>query len=178
MKLVALTTEILEKSLENAYRKHCSDTTSDRFMEGDFAEVDMDEFMEQGSGVDLDEGSNDPAFDIIETVQRETIFVDPEEDDSVLDRAGVVDPELERMADKEDMMHLLAGEGEEADEGKEDMPSTLLGAMSSKGDVWNSLFRFVVRLRSSSGGCDVRWVPNARHVRRASSKLNWHQCLG
>ena len=58
------------------------------------------------------------------------------------------------------------------------LPSTLKEAMDAGGCRFNALFRLSVKLRSSKGGCDVPWVPNARNARRSSKKLNWHQHLG
>lgn len=61
------------------------------------------------------------------------------------------------------------------DSGK--LPATLSDALSRPGDFFNALWRLVVKLRSAPGGCDCHWLPNAENVRRASRKLNWHQCL-
>lgn len=58
------------------------------------------------------------------------------------------------------------------------LPSSLLEAVQMKGDLFNSLFRLLVRLRSAKGGMDTMWIRNSRNSRRASRSLNWHQQLG
>ncbi|CAK9003093.1 ZnF_CDGSH domain-containing protein [Durusdinium trenchii] len=55
------------------------------------------------------------------------------------------------------------------------LPSTLTEALQMKGDMWNNLFRLVLRIRSTKGGCDVGFLRNARNCRRAAKTLNWHQ---
>ena len=55
------------------------------------------------------------------------------------------------------------------------MPSTLAEALRTKGCVFNALFRLSVRLRSTKGGMDVSWIPNAKNIRKAAKGLNWFQ---
>ena len=56
-------------------------------------------------------------------------------------------------------------------------PSCFVEALDDSGDEWNSLFRLLVKMRSAPGGVDTRFIANARHMRRSSGNLNWHQPL-
>ena len=57
------------------------------------------------------------------------------------------------------------------------LPVTLREAIKQP-DLWNGLFRFCVRLRSTKGGMDTRFLSNARAARKAAKNLNWYQPLG
>ena len=58
------------------------------------------------------------------------------------------------------------------------LPVTLREALEMRGDMFNALFRLLVRLRSAKGGCDTLWLKNARSSRKSSRNLNWYQSLG
>lgn len=177
LQLVAFTSEKTEKQLEAEYRKRCNDSQDDPFGQD---ELDGDEAEEVLERAVCEEEAVDPVFNLVSTIQRETIFNDPEEEfGEPENRSGIDDPEIDRMADKEEFKELLKEpEVDKDDSTEEELPSTLLEALQSRGCTWNALFRFIVRLRSAPGGCDTRWVPHARQVRRTSLTLNWHQFLG
>lgn len=178
MKLVSFASGLTEKELESKYRKLCQRDPENTFGFEEISPDDADEFLE-GCFVQDDDNQEDPAFKLLGSLQRESVLVDPEEDASVVDRSACDDPEIDQMADADEMKELLREpeEEDETDKKTEFMPGNLLEAMTSGGCKWNSLFRYAVKLRSAPGGCDCRWISNARHVRRASSKLNWHQYL-
>ena len=99
-------------------------------------------------------------------------------------RSNLLEKELEKVGDAEEF-GMLFGNAED-EKGKSTgampaeqraLPATLLETMNANGSRWNAIFRFAVRLRSSRGGCDTQFLPNARHARRCSRKLNWHQYL-
>lgn len=183
MLLLDFTSEVTEKEVEYKYKLLCKKGPYDIFEDGEFPDEDEDELSDLTAG-NLSQGPADPAFDLLGALQRETVFVDPEEDDaeepSVENRSGVEDPDLDQFADREDMKILLEDVGEDSSKppvSKDPLPSTLLGAMKETGCTWNALWRLVVKLRSAAGGSDLRWVPNAKNVRRCSPNLNWRQRL-
>lgn len=176
LQLVAFTSEKTEKQLEADYRKMCRDTPDEPFGQDELDCEEVEEAMEKAV---CQEECADPVFNLVTAIQRETVFNDPEEGcEEPANRSGMEDPDIDSMADKVEIKELLKEPGVEDHNNIQEMPSTLLEAMQSRGCTWNALFRLIVRLRSAPGGCDTRWVPHARHVRRTSLKLNWHQCLG
>lgn len=171
LKLVALCSDLTEDQILTMYKKACKLDPSNAKGSDELAEDEVPD-MEWDDDKDVD-----PALDLLEGLQRETVFVDPDEEDDVVERSQVDD--WGDMPDKDQLDKLLNEEDDQQpqEQASERMPGSLLEAMQCKGCVWNALFRYVVRLRSSPGGCDVRWVPRAREVRRRSPTLNWHQYL-
>ena len=81
--------------------------------------------------------------------------------------------QVSQQSELEQMASAASSQGESS---LDTLPSTLQEALLyGGGDMFNSLFRLCVRLRSDKGGCDTRWLPNARGARRTSKTLNWHQ---
>ena len=139
-----------------------------------------EELIERGQDPGAIQKERDPALDLLDNIQAETVFLDPENADLYPVERNDMDPELERCADK-DLMNEILAEPEESTPAAAElpMPTSLSIALMQPGCPWNALFRFVVQLRSVSGGCDQRWIPNAMNVRRKSTdqNLNWHQFL-
>ena len=101
-----------------------------------------------------------------------------------------MDEELTGVADKDLLKSLLSKsapsepfESEAAKSpkfargGGDHLPDTLTEALQLPGDLYNSLFRFAVRLRNSKGGADLGFLKNAKNCRRASRGFNWFQPL-
>ena len=176
LKLVAWTAGQTEEAVGKAYRKLCTDNPSKPF--GD-QEHELDQMEVEIPDMCLDENGEpkDPAVELLAGIQSETTFVDPELQQPATNPEDTSD--LDKMPDGDNIKQMLAQQEEGNDDNDLDgqvfLPSTLLEAMKASGDRWNALWRFVLKLRSSPGGCDVRWVPNPRGMRRTSAGLNWHQ---
>ena len=176
--MVKLTSEYTEAGLEQEYRKACLEHAFG-CDDGETAVDDPSEFMEDdihGSGHD----PRDAALNLLDTIQRETPFLDAKEGPEDLDLGEVDDPEFAKMSDADVLKRMLEEPETEKQNGEsqEHLPNSLLEAMSVPTCKWNALFRFAVMLRSGPGGCDTRWVPNAKNARWTSRTLNWHQLLG
>ena len=181
LKLVSFTSSKSEDAIEAQYRKLCKEKTDEDgelHWEDELAEDDPDAFLEHDLGAGAE--SEHAAFDLLTSIQQ-TTFVDPEQDPASVEASHDMDPEIEKMADAQEMKLLLeepSGEGVvESVEAGDHLPSSLLQAMEDSGDKWNSLFRFLVKMRSAPGGVDTGFIANARHMRKSSGKLNWHQPL-
>ena len=162
-----------EQSLEEVYRKSCSQSGSG--FDSIFVEEDeIDDYAE----FDLkNQGGHDVAHEVLQQVQHETVFVDPD----IEQKENLIGPPEYEDADLHEVLKSAPDEDPEKNavsQAGEIMPTTLQEAMNSRGCTWNALFRFVVRLRSAKGGSDSRWIKNPRRSRRSSATLNWHQCLG
>lgn len=175
--------------LESQYRKACSkdDEIFRCYLEQEF---EVEEGMEDPThpeDVSFDPGMN--CADTISHVQKEAEFM-AQDDDAA---PNVKDSGLDtKLPDWEILNDLLERDNAEAPF-KKDMtgspkkpppdrlPSTLREALSwvesNNNNLFNSLFRLAVRIRSAKGGCDTGFLKNPRSCRRASSGLNWHQCL-
>ena len=129
MKLVSFASELTEKELESKYRKLCQRDPENAFGFEEISPDDADEFLE-GCFVQ-DDNQEDPAFKLLGSLQRESVLVDPEEDASVVDRSAFDDPEIDQMADADEMKELLREpeEVDETDQKTEFMPGNLLEAM-------------------------------------------------
>lgn len=171
------------EKIEKAYKRHCEVTCPVMQMD---AELEQDEAQDFELEM-LEEQGEEPGCDsecmkLLTTVARETVFTDPEQ----YDPQELAEPEemdLKSVSDKQELVKLLETpaapeKSSEKNIGREYMPSSLHEALELPGDLFNSLFRLCCRLRTASGGIDKEWINNARHVRRASPKLNWYQFLG
>lgn len=133
---------------------------------------------------EVDDGPSDPnpgdaCHNLLKSIQTEPILMDDAHISSAPSEAtDDLDPAFENMPDKDLLAETLQQPADELASAKTYLPSTLLEALLAKGCPWNALWRFIVRLRSAKGGCDLRWIPNPINARRSSSKLNWHQWLG
>lgn len=146
--------------------------------DGELAEDEEEEFLNPDA--ECNRAQNE-CLELLNGLQRETPFLDPQGGNEPMPSYADDDSDLEKMACKEQLKDMLKppeGGNSATVEPSDKMPSTLLAAMTESGCRWNSLFRFIVRLRSAKGGCDTRWISHAKNVRRASVKLNWHQLLG
>ena len=189
-RLASLLTGKSEAAVESQYRKTCHRLTPDKFLFED-EEIDDDELMpgEMPSREDKPPEDRNEALQVLECLQSETVFVDPEMPEE-LDASNVPDPDWNDVSDQAQFQTLLEQPevmlpdsvdkalSPQGHETGERMPWTLREALSMNGCPFNALFRLTVRIRSSRGGIDCSWVRNARHVRRASQNLNWHQLLG
>lgn len=182
LKLVAFASGISQAALEAKYRKWCSSGSPDGV---DDEQMAADEMLEP-SDEDLFQkpGESNECHDILTCLQGETVFVDPEADESTVpnDNVEMAFAKVKDMSPLEP--HLCAEEPDRAKEpGNEQkdqarLPSTLLDAFQCPGDRFNALWRLTLRLRCGPGGVDRRWIRNHHSVRKASRSLNWHQSLG
>ena len=129
------------------------------------------------------------AEQFLQQLQTETVFNDPNVETEVPDEEKIVDMELAKVPDQQQMRRLLekpealvsheeaSAPPQQSTGSGEFMPWSLGDALDLQGDTFNGLFRFAVRLRSARGGCDTNWVRHGRNLRRASTSLNWHQFL-
>ena len=173
LKLVAWAGNKSEKNLEEVYRHFCAESGSEAF---DSVFVEEDEIDDYADFDLKNQSGHDVAHEVLQQVQHETVFVDPdiEDKENLIGRAETEDPDLHEILKKSD----TESEKSAVCPAGEVMPATLQEAMNSRGCTWNALFRLLVRLRSAKGGSDSRWISNPRRSRRASTTLNWHQCLG
>lgn len=93
--------------------------------------------------------------------------------------------EFRDVADAEELRSLVSVECEAADlPSKGKLPRTLLQALcmnhkKNEDGLFNSLFRYLLHLRTGPDGCDHRWVQNHKKCRQTSQRgLNWYQRLG
>ena len=175
-----------EATVKAAYEKWCQNLpASNGSFEDDLPEAERLE--QQGLDVPLptDDAEDNECHKVLDTLQREAPWVDPEEGGDEAQKHEGPAPELafQKVSDQEDWSRLLETTSQQADERepggeKIRLPTTLLEAMNMPGDRFSALFRLSVRLRTFKGGVDTRWVPNARKARRTSHKLNSFQYLG
>ena len=89
--------------------------------------------------------------------------------------------QLRNLLEQANMAEPFGGEAarspHRAEKGNE-LPSTLAEALRTKGCMFNALYRLALRLRSSKGGMDTGFLPNALNCRRAARTLTWYQQLG
>lgn len=164
--------------LETAYRKYCADGVPAGF--DDLLEVEEERF-EQEEERGLDEEDGNECFKLLSTLQRETMFVDPDMDPADVSAVPpkTDDMAFEKASDKANFDQIFKDkEDENPVKSKVRLPKTLLEAMTMQGQRWNCLWRLIVRLRSCRGGIDYRWIKNAHRVRICSAGLDWHQFLG
>lgn len=166
-----------EAEIESDYRQWCKENPS---IEGGHFDEPPESYVDELMESDVGLADQDPAYNLLSSIQQETSFLDPEmdSDDPVPVKVVDSDADVEHMADKEDMKKMLDDSTEEVPAKGDVLPGSLLEAMNGPGCKWNALFRWAVRLRSSTGGCDRRWLPNPRGARRISLGLNWYQLLG
>lgn len=184
---MAFASGIKEQVIESSYRKICQEDPGLFEATEDDAHEEEDE-PDAFEAKENEECDGNDCMKLITCIQRETLFVDKNfEDDREVGEGQVM--QYEDIAGGEELKALLEelGPDPHQDVGTKDckgatpgerMPCTLLEALQDTGDKFNALFRLAVRLRSSKGGADLQWISNARSARRASVKLNWHQCLG
>ena len=186
--LAALLTGSTEKLVEAQYRRSCDGYARkgpwlfrDELLEDD----ELPSAWVEDEPVEGGEPQNE-VMKLLESVASETVFTDPEMPETEPDPSAPVKQDWHGVSNQEEFQTLLQEGAPDAshppqqqpkDPG-EFMPWTLKECLDLTGCPFNAIFRFCVRLRSSRGGIDTSWIPNARRVRRASSKLNWHQLLG
>ena len=184
LRLASLASDTKTSVLEAAYRKACASTPSERFLFAD-EELEDDEFSDSENAPDIE----NEAEQFLQQLQTETVFNDPNVETEVPDEEKIVDMELAKVPDQQQMRRLLekpealvsheeaSAPPQQSTGSGEFMPWSLGDALDLQGDTFNGLFRFAVRLRSARGGCDTNWVRHGRNLRRASTSLNWHQFL-
>ena len=169
--LASKLTNISEEQLELDYRAACG--------RGFFGveegpaddEIEADEVEE--------ENNSNECLHLLQSMQAEVQQAHQDVEDHPSQFSEENDPADLRLPDQEDLATLLKEPQENAlqkvDPGN--LPTTLKDAISRPGDLFNSLFRLAVRLRSVPGGCDSLWIPSPQNLRRAARGLNWHQRL-
>ena len=176
IKLAAFASGKSEKAIEVSYKKYCDEGGFQQSSE----ELAPDEMMDKCDPAII--GAHDPneCHEILTTLQKETVFVDPRANqDTAPDIHDHVELAFEQVPDKEDMESLFADADPQASEKPdgEYLPTTLLEAMNSPGDTFNSLWRLCLHVRCAKGGVDRRFIANHRKVRGKTKPLNWHQHL-
>ena len=178
LRLVSKTSGYDEGELERMYRTACKDGC---FQAWSDAALDADELPEEKQ-----EDGADQCFELVDRIRREMKFSDP--DTTLAEEADVdiEDPEKDEFKDMPcgnliEAMLEASFEEDSAETAKN--PRTLMQAIDrsareSDHVFWNSLWRLSLHLRSSVGGMDQGWIPNAKNCRVASRDLNWHQWLG
>ena len=193
LKLVSMCSDFAESRLDKMYRKACENDGA-YFASGDDEDVDEDELDELEQQPIGDQSEGNPCLDFLEEMQNEHALLEKEDEpmaedatqppetqkDNEFDLNGVPDKEqLQSLLDKPNALEPFGLEcsrsPQQGDKGAE-LPSTLAEALDLPGsDLFNHLFRLIIRLRSARGGIDVGQIKNARNVRRASKNLSWHQ---
>ena len=187
LKLLSILSGMTVEKIDKSYKRHCDSTEPLTAADLELEEDEMPDHQEDLKVEDPEEESDkaNDCMNLLSTVQRETLFTDPEleksEDDPMVEPSAF---EIQCLMDSKQMQQLIENPAgpdptpaESVSKGKEYMPSTLGEALELPGDVFNALFRLCCKLRAASGGIDKEWINNGRHVRKASPKLNWHQCL-
>ena len=176
MKLASFSSGKPETWIDQTYRKWCED--DEAIAEGEDT-VAEDEILWQDGPQQPVHGNE--CSKVLEQVQFESSLVDPEAPEAVPhDKEELA---FNQVSDQMKLNKLLAKDddveekAEKNVEPKGHLPLSLLEAMQEKGDRFNALWRFVLRLRSGRGGVDLQWLPNPRKARRTSRTLNWHQHL-
>ena len=188
LKLVSFCTGKPESTLEACYRKWC-DSGAPMVNED---EIEPEELLEQMDGGQMPGSENSECQQVLECAAVEAPLIDPEGADTSNEKqlpANYVELAFAKVSDQEELNKLLTEEGEKegneydqaqvaaAEQKPGHLPLTLVEAMACPGDRWNALWRMALRLRSTRGGVDRRWINNPRKARRASRGLNWFQCL-
>ena len=170
--LASKLTDISEEQLEIDYRAACG--------RGVFGveEGPADDEIEAEDQAQEENPSNE-CLNLLESIQGEVHQLQQDSEDAAVEFPEAHHPADALLPDQEELATLLT-EPEQSVLQKLDpgnLPTTLRDAISRPGDLFNSLFRLAVRLRSVPGGCDTLWIPNPQNLRRAARGLNWHQCL-
>lgn len=174
LKFAAFVSGKSEAAVESNYVKWCE--RGGHVTCEDACEDEVMDFLAPGIlAEDHPEGANE-CLEILEALQRESVWVNPEGEDPELPE-GDVELAFQKLPDKEVLEGMMDGtvDHDERALQAEYLPGTLLETMESLGCTWNALFRLAVRLRTAKGGVDCRWVPQARRCRRGARQLNWHQ---
>ena len=176
VKLASFCSGLKESVVEASYRRYCS--------QGGFQELHCEEDTDDIDPDIAEEEKENEAEKLIECLQRETVFIDPEIADENNVPTEDVEVAFEKVTEKEVLEKLLKSAesaesaGTSSEKGHDRLPRTLLEAVSGKGDMFNALWRLAVFLRCGQAGVDAQWINDHRSVRQASLKLNWHQKLG
>ena len=172
--LASKLTDISEEQLELDYRAACGRG----FFGVEEGPADDEIEADEPQG----ESKSNECLNLLQSIQAEVHQVqqnDQDADDHPSEFQEDKDPADLHLPYQEDLATLLTEPQEDAPQKVDsgNLPTTLKDAISRPGDLFNSLFRLAVRLRSVPGGCDSKWIPNPQNLRRASRGLNWHQCL-
>ena len=194
-----------EQDLAEAYKTACINgdfgSGGDLYAGGiEFDPVDMDNDGEDIEQDPVKPDSDNPCFDFLQQVRKETAGLAPEQEDAVQEEVepeeALLEKDLKGLPESERKMvrSILSGtnpsEPFQVDgpgtsdqvhqrDHPEYLPWTLLDALLIPGEnIMNKLWRFLVRLRASKGGCDRGFLKNPLSARRASKGLNWYQQLG
>lgn len=185
--LVSACSGINTKQLEQMYRDLCSEESGDGFLAFD-GEMELDEDLDEGG---FENGDNCMGF--LQQLQDETNLMKDDPEQKIPAKQEDKMPDLEGVPDSKQLRDIVSAscptdpfrlENSVSPKKKTDryaLPGTLLEALGMAqrgGCLFNALFRLLVFLRSSTGGADLGWVRNPRNARKASKRLNWHQCLG
>lgn len=170
------------EKLDEMYRDACSSGRG-CFSAHDFA-TDQDAFQEiemhgeaqhQGEHAETNE-----AAQLLSGIQQEAEWVRTQNDvgeDKEEEIEEEEDMTVKNMPDKKAFLQMCQEQQADPDLSKSSskLPSSLLEAVKSDGDLWNCLFRYSLMLRCDAGGCDRAFLPNPRNTRKAAKSLNWHQ---
>lgn len=175
--LVARCGGVEEAALEKRYVEDCRlGVFADRF------DQPSEEDLMESECVEEPKGDAEETLNVLKSLKEESdVITDGIKEPTVPSGlAGLPDLQvLQELLNKPKVLkpcHSETNEPEHVD--LNHLPSSLMEALTTtKGDLWNSLFRLAVRLRSDKGGADTSFLKNARNARGASKKLNWHQCL-
>lgn len=151
------------------YREECGNQTFDHDPQPEEDELDCE---------DVDEEGGNECLKLLESMQAEAQVINNMDNESEVgpgppvSLASKLDADLRDFPDKQEFKSIVL---EPPADGKEDfdpatLPRTLTDALSRPGDLFNSLWRLAVKIRSSPGGMDRKWI-------HTSAGLNWHQCL-
>ena len=173
--------------LQDMYEAACQ---SDAFFADGIYET-AEEDLEEMPSVPSDGGNAEACVNLLEDVGQNAGFhhADPEEKapESVINESLEEDLATD---DRDEVLKLTAMEAPEepfsSEQGRSPsksplanhLPATLREALDLPKCSWNALFRFAIKIRNSSGGCDTGFLKSARNCRRAAKGLSWFQLLG
>ena len=163
------------EALEQMYRDACASGSVD-VEEDDLAEDEMPD----GKTTEPEHGeASNECLNLLQSMQEEArnIQADAEAVDVNDDESQKVpDPDLADLPDLGKVEQILEPTLDPLKQiDTAGLPVSLRDAISRPGDLFNSLWRYAVKLRSVPGGCDTGFLPNGQNCRRASRKLTWHQ---
>ncbi|CAK9027737.1 unnamed protein product [Durusdinium trenchii] len=176
--LVARCSEFSEDRLEKMYRKACQNGAYEWDDPEEPAENEDDELEEVRPA---EKPGSPDCIQFLDTLRVDHKLMEPSDnldDVTVPDDAPAgpeQDPDLENVMEPyRDERFISPKSGKDGNE----IPDTLLEALKLKdGDMWNRLWRLLLRLRSGKGGIDTGFLKNAKNSRKASRGLNWYQRL-
>lgn len=169
--------------LEALYREACEDDSNFRVSTEDFFEVeDGDEVpLPETTCMDLLDQLRSDATAAGDGLEEGGTQTEAANDTDVFEQIPIPDSDnIEKLLNLENVIEPFKAETSKSPRSNGDsdhLPVTLREAIKQP-DLWNGLFRFCVRLRSTKGGMDTRFLSNARAARKAAKNLNWYQPLG